>query len=115
MHSFRDEWRIWNEYKFEKEKTTALIAVNEMILHHSNQVANCATGDLVLLVEQCADLSVASSCSAQAKSAVELMEAMKDYIDQGKRKRFRGSLHYMKRKLELLDKIEKDIQERVSG
>ena len=115
MHSFRNEWKKWSEYKDEKEKTTALIAVNEMILHHSNQVANCATGDLALLVEQCADLSVASSCSAQAKSAVEFLEAMKDNINPNRREMLKGSLHYMKRKLELLDKIEKDIQERVSG
>ena len=84
-----------------------------MALHHFNQVANCATGDLVQLVEQYADSSVAGSCSAQAKSAIGYLEAMKN-IDEDKQKTVKMSLRHMKRKLELLNKIEEDVQKGVS-
>ena len=100
-----DMKKKWHEAKYWKERTATLIAVHEMTLHHLNQATNCATGDLVHLVEQYGDLSLAGSCSAQVKSAIRFLEALKD----------KGGLHHMNRKLTLLNKIEKDIQEGVSG
>ena len=110
----------WYEAKDGKERTAALIAVNEMALHIFKQVVNCAVGDLVQLVEQYADLSLAGSCSMWGKSAVRFLEAMEKEFngndkDKGKLEMVKESLNHMKRKLEVLNKIEEDVQKGVLG
>jgi hypothetical protein len=100
-----DMKKKWDEAKDGKETTAALIAVNEMVLHHLKQVTNCATGDLVQLVEQYARLSLVGSCSARVRTTLRLLERVT--IDDTKAK---VSLDHMKRNLELLNKIEEDMQ-----
>ena len=104
----------WDKAKDGKERTAALIAINEMAIHILKQVGNCDTGDLVQLVEQYADLSLAGSCSVQAKSTVRFLEAMENKFideDEDKLETVRESLDRMKRMLELLNEIEGDVQE----
>ncbi len=110
-----DTKKKWDEAKDGKEKTAALIAVNEMVLRHLNQANDCGTGDLVQLVEQYADLSLVGSCSTQAKSAVKFLEGMEMNTDEDKLKTVQRNLRHMKGKLELLNKIEQDVQKGVSG
>ena len=110
----------WDEARDGKETTAALIAVNEIALHILKHVDNCAMGDLVQLVEQYMDLSLAGSCSAWAKSAVKVLKATeKRIIDERitdmKKPAVRKSLHHMKRKLRLLNEIEEDVRKGVSG
>ena len=114
-----DMKKKWDEAKDGKEGTAALIAVNEMALHILKQVGNCDTGDLVQLVKQYADLSLVGSCSAWAESVIKYLEfalntTMMDWhLD---RQEIVGeSLGNMKRKLEVLNKIEEDTQKGVSG
>ena len=105
----------WDEAKNGKETTAALIAVNEMRLHHHKQVTNCSTGDLAQLVGQYAHLSL-GSCSAQVRSAVRFLEVLRMKPSHGNElKTFGESLIHMKRKLELLNKVEEDAQKVVSG
>lgn len=109
----------WDKAKDGKERTAALIAVNEMVLHALRQVAHCTTGDLAQLVEQYARLSLAGSYSAQVKSAVSFLQhkynAMeKQEIGQDKLEKVKRSLGHMKRKLEFLNKVE-DTKSGVSG
>ena len=115
-----DMKRKWDEAKDGKERTAALIAVNEMVLHILNQVSNCATGDLVQLVEQYADLSLVGSCSVRMRSTVRFLEAMEKEFndndkDKGELETVKESLNHMKRKLDLLNNIEEDIQKGLSG
>lgn len=115
-----DEYRKkkWDLAKDEKEATTALIAINEVILRGFNQVINCATSNLVQLVEQYAHLSLVGSCSAQVRSAFRFLEqvyiAMKSMerarIDRDTLEKVKKSLGHMERKLELLNKVEEDTQ-----
>ena len=63
-----DMKKNWDEAKDGKERTAALIAVNEMALHVLKQVGICDMGDLVQLMEQYADLSL-GNFSVQAKQA----------------------------------------------
>jgi hypothetical protein len=101
------KWK-WDKAKNGKETTAALIVVNEMVLYHLKQVTNCATGDLVQLVEQYARLSLVGSCSARVRTAITLLEgAVLVSNDKAKAK---VTLDHMERKLELLNKIEEDIQ-----
>ena len=106
-----DMKKKWGEAKDGKETTATLIAVNEMVLYHLNQVPNCATGDLVQLVEQYADLSLTGSCSAQVRSAVRFLE---EYITEKESRILyelpmaERSLDYMRRKLELLNEVEEN-------
>ena len=110
-----DMKKKWDEAKDGKERTAALIAVNEMALHILKQVGNCDTGDLVQLVKQYADLSLVGSCSAWAKSAIQYLGfALNDIGTRDKREIVRESLGHMKRKLEVLNKIEEDVQKGVS-
>ena len=77
-------------------------------------------GDLVQLVEQYADLSLAGSCSAPVWSAVRFLErkyiAMTEQkIGQDELQKVKESLGHMKRKLEVFEEVEKDMQKGVSG
>ena len=113
-----DMKRKWDKAKDGKERTAALIAVNEMALYILNQVSNCATGDLVQLVKQYADLSLVGSCSAWAESVIKYLEFTLNTTmswDIGQREIVEESLGHMKRKLEVLNKIEEDTQRGVSG
>ena len=113
-----DMKRKWDKAKDRKERTAALIVVNEMALHILNQVSNCATGDLVQLVKQYADLSLVGSCSAWAESVIKYLEFTLNTTmswDIGQREIVEESLGHMKRKLELLNKFEEDTQRGVSG
>ena len=111
-----DMKKKWEEAKDGKERTVALIAVNEMALHILKQVGNYATGDPVQLMEQYADLSLAGGCTVQATSTVRFLA---DKAEQGYRVENRPDtvmedLDHIKRKLELLNTIE-DLQKGVSG
>jgi IS1 family transposase len=113
----------WDEAKNGKETAAALIAVNEMVLHDLNQVINRATGDLTHLAERYSRLSLAGSCSDQMRSAVRFLEqqhmAMKrNRTAQEKVENVKESLRHMKRKLELLNKVEryrKECRDRKQG
>jgi DNA repair ATPase RecN len=106
----------WEEAKNGKETTAALIAVNEMVLHDLNQVINCPTGPLVQLVEQYARLLLAGSYSTQVRSAVRFLEQKeKKGISQDKLEKVKESLDHLKRKLEFLNKVEKDAHQGGSG
>jgi len=110
----------WDEANDGKKRTTALIAVHEMVLLVLNQAINCATGDLVQLMGQYARLSLAGSYSAQVRCAVNNLEqtsiAMgKNRTAQKEVRKVRRSLDHMKRKLELLSQIEEDGQKEESG
>ena len=115
-----DMKKKWDEAKDGKERTAALIVINEMVLHVLKQVGNCATGDLVQLVEQYADLSLVGSCSVRMRSTVRFLEAMEKEFndndkDKGELETIKESLGHMKRKLQLLNKIEEDIRKGLSG
>jgi len=121
-----DMRKKWDEAKRGKETTPALIAINEILLHDAN--TSCTMGGLVQPVEHYARLSLAGSCSAQVRSAVIFLEWMGKDIEgmegtggiEGMeswnmgRVKLRESLGRMKRKLELLIKVE-DTQKGVSG
>ena len=115
-----DTKKKWDEAKDGKETTTALIAVHEMVLHIFKEVNNCAAGELVQLVGQYADLSLAGSCSALVKSGVRFLEVREKEIKNVWHPRpyelvaVRESLDHMKKKLELLNDIE-DTQKGVPG
>ena len=111
-----DMKKKWEEAKDGKERTVALIAVNEMALHILKHVGDYATGDLVQLMEQYADLSLAGSCTVQAKSTVRFLEdkAERLYRVVNRPDTVMKDLGHMRRKLELLNKIE-DLQKGVSG
>ena len=97
-----------------KERTAALIAVNEMALHILKQVVDYDTGDLQQLVEQYANLSLAGSFSVRARSTVRFLEAMeKEFNDKDKNKleTVMEGLDHMRRALGLLNKIEGDVRE----
>ena len=101
----------WGEAKDRKERTATSIAVNEMVLHRFTPV----TRNLVQLVAQYADLSLAGSCSAQVRSAVRFLEwkypTMKEgRIGQDELQKVKESLGHMKRKLEVFEKVEEDTQ-----
>jgi len=100
----------WDEAKRGKETTAALIAINDLLLHDAKQVFNCTTGDLVQLVGQYARLSLAGSNSAQLRSKINVLEGR--LVGQ---KQVNRTLGHMKRKLEVLNKIEEDAQKEVSG
>ena len=110
-----DMKKKWAEAKDGKERTAALIAVNEMALHILKQAGNCDTGDLVQLVEQYADLSLVGSCSAPAKGVIKYLEGSSwSFMNTLMVETIKESLDHMKRKLEVLNKIE-DVQKGVSG
>jgi len=115
-----DMKKKWDKAKDGKERTAVLVAVNELVLHDINQIINCAMGDLVQLVGQYARLSLAGSCSAQVRSAVRLLRQRYMAMDnkataQDKLEKAKESLGHMKRRLELLSKVEEDAQKGVSG
>jgi hypothetical protein len=115
-----DMKKKWDEAKDWKETTAALIAINEIVLSDLNQAINCGTDHLVQLVGQCARLSLAKSCSVQIRNAVRFLEqkyiAMEKYgTAREKVEEVKESLDHMKRKLELLSKVEEDAQQGVSG
>ena len=111
-----DMKRKWDEARYDKERTVALIVVNEMALHILKHVGNYATGDLMQLMEQYADLSLAGSCTVRAKSTVRFLEdkAEQGYRVENRPDTVREDLGHMRRKLKLLNKIE-DSQKGVSG
>jgi len=81
----------------------AFIAINKFLLHHANQVINC-NSDLVQLVEQYARLSIAGSRSAQVRGTISHLERFSDGLVAPRV--VQETLPYMKRKLELLDRVE---------
>ena len=105
----------WDEAKDGKERTTALIAVNEMVLHGLKQVTNLAMSDLVQLVEQYACLSVAGSCSAQVRHEASHLTVMERSVGHPYSEEFRERLGHKERQLELLNRVEEDTLKGVSG
>ena len=97
----------WEAAKVEKERTSALIAVNEMVLHDLDRLINRAPKDLMLLMKEFDCLSLTGGFLAQVQRGVWSLEreytAMKEgRIDQAKLIKVKESLDHMKRKLELL-------------
>jgi hypothetical protein len=100
-------WKERDEAKDGKETTTTLVAVNEMVLRELNQAIDCAMGDLVRLVERYDRLSLIGSCLAQVRMGIKVLEDMKQRtLGKDKLEKAKESLDYMKRKLELLSKVE---------
>jgi len=103
-----DMKKNWDEAKRGKETTAALIAIYEFLLHDTKQVINSTMGYLVQLAGQYARLSLAGSYSAQVRSRVSFLEGLKGMgrlVDQEK---VNETLGHMKRKLEVLNKVEED-------
>ena len=78
-----DMKKNWDKVKDGKERTAALIAVNEMALHVLKQVGICDMGDLVQLMEQYAylslgNLSVQAKQAKRAKRTVRFLEATEE-------------------------------------
>ena len=104
----QDITELWEMVKDEQEQTTALIAVNEMVLYDLKQAISHATNNLEPLLEQYAYLSLTGSLSVQMESTVKFLE--QKYIvmrrtgaSQDELKTVKMSLDQMKRELELLD------------
>jgi DNA repair ATPase RecN len=116
---YEDVKKKWDKAQDGKETTMTLIAINEMVLHELNQAIDCAMGDLVQLVERYDRLSLVVGCSAQVRSVIKALEDMKvRTIGKEKLEKAEESLGHMKRKLELLNKVEdakKGAQDRKEG
>lgn len=92
--------RRWDEAKDGNDMVTILIVVDEMKLYQLNQVANCAMGHLVQLVERYNRLSLVGSCLAQVRSTVSYLEAMEKLgIGRDRLEMVKESLGHMKRKV----------------
>ena len=110
-----DMKKKWDKAKDKKETIMTLTAINEMVLHEVNQAIDHAMSDLAQLVERFDSLSLAGSYSAQMRTAVRFLEGMeKRTIEREKRENVKESLDHMKRRLELLNKVE-DAKKGVSG
>ena len=110
-----DMKKKWDEAKHGKEMTTTMITVKELVLHEFNQAINYAMGDLVRLVQRYDRLSFAVSYSVQVKSAIRSLEARERMtVEEDKLERVKECLDHMRRRLELLNKVE-DAKKGVSG
>jgi len=103
----QDIKKKWETAKDEKEKTAALIAVNEMVLYDLKQDIRRLSNDLASLVEQYASLSLTESFSVQMESTVKLLEQKYAVWEdagfgQGELEMVKKSLDQMKSELELL-------------
>jgi len=58
----------------DKEKTTALIAINEIVLHKLNQAVDRATSDIAQLMEEYGHFAVSGSFLEQFGSTIRLLE-----------------------------------------
>lgn len=106
--------------KDEKEKTTALIAINEIVLHKLNQAIDGATSDLAQLVEDYGRFSLSGSFLEQLGSTIRLLEQRYKEMEnngmgplhlQEKKK----SLDDVKRKLEFLNSAKENAQKSMLG
>jgi len=111
-----DMKKKWGKSKDEKERTAILIAFKKMVHHYSDQITNCATGDLVQLVEQCAHLSLAGRYSAQVRSTIRLLEGEQNKVAMGwlyhgvyEPIELMERLDHMRRKLELIEEVERSV------
>jgi len=101
--------------KDEKEKTTALIAINEIVVHNLNQAIDRATNDLVQLVEEHGRSSLSGGFLDQLGSTIRLLEQR--YVDMENnwagqftlQERKKG-LDDVKRKLALLNSAKENAQ-----
>ena len=98
----------WEAAKDGKEKTAAIVAASDKVVHYLDQVINCAINNLAQLVERYARLSLSGSFAAQVSSAVRLLEQNYLAMDgkgvgTDRLQRVKESLDRMKRKLELLN------------
>ena len=106
----------WETAKDEKEKTTALIAVHEMVLHDLKQAISRATNKLTPLLEQYAYLSLTGSFSVQMESAIKFLE-QKDIVmeetgvSQDRLRKVKKNLDEMERELEFLDNTKENGQQ----
>lgn len=95
-----------------KEKTVALIAVNELVLYNLNQIIHRAANELAQLMEQYGGLSLSGCFLEQLGSSVRLLEQR--YKDMEKigadLQQVKKSLDATKRKLELLSNVMKGVQ-----
>ena len=107
-----DMKKKWDKAKDLKERTAALLAVNEMVLHGLKQAIDTATDDLVPLTEQYARLSLAGSCSAQVRSEVKCLEVM---VKTASKAEVWQRLGHKRRQLELLNSVEEDALKGVQG
>jgi len=110
-----DMKRNWDAAKHRKETTATLIAIYEFLLHDAKQVISCPMGDLVQLVGQYARLSLAGSYSAQLRSRASLLEGLRGMEHLVGQEKMNKTLSHMRRKLEVLNKVEEDAQKGVPG
>jgi hypothetical protein len=122
-HRCRDKWeqvvntkmsvdqitKKWEAAEDGKEKTRVLVGACVKVLRDLDRVISRATNELERLVQQYADLSLSGSFSAQAGSAVKLLEQNYAALEEKgvgpeQLQKVKRSLDHMKRKLELLNK-----------
>lgn len=106
--------------KDEKEKTTALIAINEILLHNLNEAINRATNDLAQLMEEYGRFSLSGSFLEQLDSTIRLLEQRYTDMEESWAGEFhlqerKKSLDDVKRKLEFLNSAKEDAQKRMLG
>ena len=106
--------------KDEKEKTTALIAINEIVLHKLNQAIDGAPSDLAQLVEDYGRFSLSGSFLEQLGSTIRLLEQRyKDMENSGMGplhlQEKKKSLDDVKRKLEFLNSAKENAQKSLLG
>jgi len=106
----QDLKKKWEAAKDEKERTVALIAVNETVLYELDRVINPAPNDLVQLMEEFDCLLLTGSFLAQVERAVWSLERKYTAMQGkgvGRRAKLievKENLDHMKRKLELLSR-----------
>lgn len=106
----------WSEAKDETQKAAILDTVREEVLHDLDQILNGATNNLAQQVERYSVLSLLGSLLVQVANAVRFLEQMyRGLEEKGESQdhlgRVEKSLGGMKRKLELLNVLERDRKE----
>lgn len=104
----------WKVARDAKEKTAALIATNEMVLHDLNRLINHAKNDLGKLMEQYGRLSLSGSFLGQLSSTVRLLEQRYER-DRTGQFHLQQVLDDMKRKLEFLNNAKESAQKESVG
>jgi uncharacterized alpha-E superfamily protein len=118
--SDEDAKRRWEMVKEEKEKTTALIAIQEIVLHNLNQAIDRATNDLVRLMEDYSRFSLLGSFLEQLGSTIRLLEQRyieveNSWAGESHLQERKKSLDDVKRKLEFLNGAKENAQKRMLG
>ena len=111
--SVEDAKRRWEMVGDEKEKTTALIAINEIVLHKLNQAIGRATSDIAQLLDEYGHFSLSGSFLEQLGSTIRLLEHR--YKDMEKSEAGQLHLQEKKKKLEFLNSAKENAQRSMLG